>query len=161
MAALVRVEKTEFVSPMFIGEVAHVSAEITYASKHSLEVQVKVIAENILTGEILFHHSQPFCHNPPNSLSMGLKLQQHSPFTSFCHLTLRRRGEKRGMTDIQVLRSIDLRSHKCRHIFGNPLKTTLSHVDLFLFILAHVSIQQHTGNTTYTALVVLLQLHFI
>lgn len=51
MAALVRVEKTEFLFPMFIGEVAHVSAEITYTSKHSLEVQVKVIAENILTGK--------------------------------------------------------------------------------------------------------------
>ncbi|KAK9515530.1 hypothetical protein VZT92_026170 [Zoarces viviparus] len=50
MAALVRVEKTEFLFPMFIGEVAHVTAEITYTSEHSLEVQVKVIAENILTG---------------------------------------------------------------------------------------------------------------
>ncbi|XP_037629163.1 cytosolic acyl coenzyme A thioester hydrolase isoform X2 [Sebastes umbrosus] len=50
LAALVRVEKTEFLFPMFIGEVAHVTAEITYASKHSLEVQVKVTAENILTG---------------------------------------------------------------------------------------------------------------
>ncbi|XP_054905796.1 cytosolic acyl coenzyme A thioester hydrolase isoform X3 [Poeciliopsis prolifica] len=50
IAALVRVEKTEFLSPVFIGEVVHVSAEISYTSKHSLEVQVKVIAENILTG---------------------------------------------------------------------------------------------------------------
>ncbi|KAG7227016.1 hypothetical protein INR49_022362, partial [Caranx melampygus] len=50
LAALVRVEKTEFLSPMFIGEVAHVTAEITYTSKHSLEVQVNVMAENILTG---------------------------------------------------------------------------------------------------------------
>ncbi|KAM4571036.1 cytosolic acyl coenzyme A thioester hydrolase isoform 2-T2 [Fundulus diaphanus] len=50
LAALVRVEKTEFLSPVFIGEVVHVSAVITYTSKHSLEVQVKVIAENILTG---------------------------------------------------------------------------------------------------------------
>ncbi|XP_031142166.1 cytosolic acyl coenzyme A thioester hydrolase isoform X2 [Sander lucioperca] len=50
LAALVRVEKTEFLFPMFIGEVAHVTAEITYTSKHSLEVQVKVIAENLLTG---------------------------------------------------------------------------------------------------------------
>ncbi|XP_017273116.1 cytosolic acyl coenzyme A thioester hydrolase isoform X4 [Kryptolebias marmoratus] len=48
--ALVRVEKTEFLFPVFIGEVVHVSAEITYTSKHSLEVQVKVVAENILTG---------------------------------------------------------------------------------------------------------------
>ncbi|XP_015233208.1 PREDICTED: cytosolic acyl coenzyme A thioester hydrolase isoform X4 [Cyprinodon variegatus] len=51
LAALVRVEKTEFLSPVFIGEVVHVSAVITYTSQHSLEVQVKVIAENILTGE--------------------------------------------------------------------------------------------------------------
>ncbi|KAM9855694.1 cytosolic acyl coenzyme A thioester hydrolase [Aulostomus maculatus] len=50
LAALVRVEKTEFLFPMFIGEVAHATAEITYTSKHSLEVQVKVMAENILTG---------------------------------------------------------------------------------------------------------------
>ncbi|XP_034551276.1 cytosolic acyl coenzyme A thioester hydrolase isoform X2 [Notolabrus celidotus] len=50
VAALVRVEKTEFLSPVFIGEVTHVTAEITYTSKHSLEVQVHVMAENILTG---------------------------------------------------------------------------------------------------------------
>ncbi|KAG7519679.1 hypothetical protein JOB18_013739 [Solea senegalensis] len=50
LALLVRVEKTEFLSPVFIGEVAHVTAEITYSSKHSMEVQVKVMAENILTG---------------------------------------------------------------------------------------------------------------
>ncbi|KAM4610330.1 cytosolic acyl coenzyme A thioester hydrolase [Polymixia lowei] len=50
VAALARVEKTEFLFPMFIGEVAHVNAEITYASKHSVEVQVNVTAENILTG---------------------------------------------------------------------------------------------------------------
>ncbi|XP_029974108.1 cytosolic acyl coenzyme A thioester hydrolase isoform X2 [Salarias fasciatus] len=50
LAVLARVEKTEFLSPMFIGEVAHVTADITYTSTHSLEVQVKVVAENILTG---------------------------------------------------------------------------------------------------------------
>ncbi|XP_066546885.1 cytosolic acyl coenzyme A thioester hydrolase isoform X5 [Amia ocellicauda] len=50
VAALARVERTDFLHPMFIGEVAHVSAEITYTSKHSVEVQVIVLAENILTG---------------------------------------------------------------------------------------------------------------
>ncbi|XP_062315604.1 cytosolic acyl coenzyme A thioester hydrolase isoform X1 [Osmerus eperlanus] len=50
VAALARVERTDFLYPMFIGEVAHVSAEITYASKHSVEVQVNVMSENILTG---------------------------------------------------------------------------------------------------------------
>lgn len=51
MAALARVERTDFLSPMCIGEVAHVSAEITYTSKHSVEVQVNVESENILTGK--------------------------------------------------------------------------------------------------------------
>uniref|UniRef100_A0A8C5SWZ9 palmitoyl-CoA hydrolase n=1 Tax=Laticauda laticaudata TaxID=8630 RepID=A0A8C5SWZ9_LATLA len=50
VAALARVERTDFLSPMCIGEVAHVSAEITYTSKHSVEVQVQVEAENILMG---------------------------------------------------------------------------------------------------------------
>ncbi|XP_077167822.1 cytosolic acyl coenzyme A thioester hydrolase isoform X2 [Paroedura picta] len=50
VAALARVERTDFLSPVCIGEVAHVSAEITYTSKHSVEVQVNVYSENILTG---------------------------------------------------------------------------------------------------------------
>ncbi|XP_073512793.1 cytosolic acyl coenzyme A thioester hydrolase isoform X2 [Phyllobates terribilis] len=50
VAALARVERTDFLSPMCIGEVGHVSAEISYTSKHSVEVQVNVLAENILTG---------------------------------------------------------------------------------------------------------------
>ncbi|XP_020655626.2 cytosolic acyl coenzyme A thioester hydrolase isoform X1 [Pogona vitticeps] len=50
VAALARVERTDFLSPMCIGDVAHVSAEITYTSKHSVEVQVNVESENILTG---------------------------------------------------------------------------------------------------------------
>ncbi|XP_042586270.1 cytosolic acyl coenzyme A thioester hydrolase isoform X2 [Cyprinus carpio] len=50
VAALARVERTDFLHPMFIGEVAHVSAEITYTSKNSVEVQVNVLSENIVTG---------------------------------------------------------------------------------------------------------------
>ncbi|XP_069774609.1 cytosolic acyl coenzyme A thioester hydrolase isoform X3 [Narcine bancroftii] len=50
VAVLARVERTDFLSPMSIGEVAHVSAEITYTSKHSVEVQVNVMAENIIHG---------------------------------------------------------------------------------------------------------------
>ena len=53
MAVLAQVERTDFLSPMCIGEVAHVSAEITYTSKHSVEVQVHVMSENILTGNFL------------------------------------------------------------------------------------------------------------
>ena len=53
VAGLVRVEKTDFVQPMFIGEVAELHAEITHTAFHSMEVQVKVWAEDILKGEIL------------------------------------------------------------------------------------------------------------
>ncbi|XP_006812020.1 putative cytosolic acyl coenzyme A thioester hydrolase-like [Saccoglossus kowalevskii] len=50
MTALARVERTDFLKPMFIGEVAQLHAEISYTSEHSLEVQVIVWAENILDG---------------------------------------------------------------------------------------------------------------
>uniref|UniRef100_A0A8I3WN50 HotDog ACOT-type domain-containing protein n=1 Tax=Callithrix jacchus TaxID=9483 RepID=A0A8I3WN50_CALJA len=58
VAALARVERTDFLSPMCIGEVAHVSAEITYTSKHSVEVQVNVLSENILTEPNTVSYSQ-------------------------------------------------------------------------------------------------------
>uniref|UniRef100_UPI00358E592D cytosolic acyl coenzyme A thioester hydrolase isoform X1 n=2 Tax=Myxine glutinosa TaxID=7769 RepID=UPI00358E592D len=50
VSALVRVERTDFLSPMLIGEVAHVSASVTYTAHHSLEVQAVVTAENLLNG---------------------------------------------------------------------------------------------------------------
>ena len=50
-AALARVEQTNFVKPMFVGELATVHANLVYSSKHSLEVQVLVFAENLLKGE--------------------------------------------------------------------------------------------------------------
>nr|XP_006812021.1 PREDICTED: cytosolic acyl coenzyme A thioester hydrolase-like [Saccoglossus kowalevskii] len=49
-AALARAERTSFLQPMFIGELAQLHAEVMYTSKHSLEVQVQVFAENILEG---------------------------------------------------------------------------------------------------------------
>ncbi|XP_061424182.1 cytosolic acyl coenzyme A thioester hydrolase isoform X1 [Lethenteron reissneri] len=50
VAALARVERTDFLSPILIGEVAHVATHITYTSKHSVEVQALVTAENLLNG---------------------------------------------------------------------------------------------------------------
>lgn len=62
VAALARVERTDFLYPMFIGEVAHVSAEITFTSKHSVEVQVSVVSENILSGQWVFSMIINVCH---------------------------------------------------------------------------------------------------
>lgn len=50
LAALARVERTDFLQPMYIGEVVQVHVELGYASKHSLEVKAFVWAENLVTG---------------------------------------------------------------------------------------------------------------
>ena len=50
VASLARVERTDFLQPMLIGEVAKVHAELTYASKHSIEVTAYVWAENLKDG---------------------------------------------------------------------------------------------------------------
>ena len=50
ITALARVERTDFLQPMFIGEVAQLSADMLYTSEHSVEVAVTVVAENIITG---------------------------------------------------------------------------------------------------------------
>lgn len=47
---LARVERTDFLQPMYVGELAHLSAKILYCSQHSLEVKVFVEAENIFSG---------------------------------------------------------------------------------------------------------------
>ncbi len=51
VAGLVRVEKTDFVQPMYIGEVAQLHAEITHTAYHSMEVQVRVWAEDVMHGK--------------------------------------------------------------------------------------------------------------
>ena len=53
VAAMVRIEHMDFLLPMKIGEVAELTAEIVYTSKHSLLVGIKVHAENIFTGNII------------------------------------------------------------------------------------------------------------
>ena len=50
IGALARVERTDFLQPMYIGEVAQVHVELGYASKRSLEVKAFVWAENLATG---------------------------------------------------------------------------------------------------------------
>jgi len=49
-AALARVERTNFLEPMFIGEIAQIQAELRFASEKSLEVQCKVFAEDLRKG---------------------------------------------------------------------------------------------------------------
>jgi acyl-coenzyme A thioesterase 7 len=48
--ALARVGHMDFMSPVFIGNNTAVDARVTYASKHSMEVQVSVLAEDLLNG---------------------------------------------------------------------------------------------------------------
>lgn len=51
LAGLARVERTDFLQPLYIGEVAEVYAELSYASQHSLEVKVYVWGESLVTGK--------------------------------------------------------------------------------------------------------------
>ncbi|XP_029434900.1 cytosolic acyl coenzyme A thioester hydrolase isoform X4 [Rhinatrema bivittatum] len=87
IAALARVERTDFVSPMSIGEVAHVSAEITYTSKHSVEVQVNVLAENIITGGKKLTNRATLWY-VPLSLQNVDKILEVPPFQAFSTLVL-------------------------------------------------------------------------
>eukprot|EP00051_Salpingoeca_urceolata_P025038 m.444769 g.444769 ORF g.444769 m.444769 type:complete len:502 (+) comp20300_c2_seq4:135-1640(+) len=50
VCALARMENMDFVRPMFIGEVAHLDAKVTFASEHSIETEVCVWAENPVSG---------------------------------------------------------------------------------------------------------------
>lgn len=47
---------------MYVGEVAHLSAEITYCSEHSLEVKVYVEAENLFSGQDIYFLCRLFWH---------------------------------------------------------------------------------------------------
>ncbi|XP_013411440.1 cytosolic acyl coenzyme A thioester hydrolase isoform X2 [Lingula anatina] len=51
MAALVRVERTDFLQPMYIGEVAELHTELTFTSAHSIEVLITVFAEDCIKGQ--------------------------------------------------------------------------------------------------------------
>ena len=50
LAVIARVEHTDFLQPVFIGELAEVYARVTFTSSHSMEVSAEVWAENLLTG---------------------------------------------------------------------------------------------------------------
>ncbi|XP_022085544.1 cytosolic acyl coenzyme A thioester hydrolase-like isoform X2 [Acanthaster planci] len=71
VAGLVRVEKTDFVQPMYIGEVAQLHAEITHTAHHSMEVQVKVWAEDILKGTRRMTNQATLWYVPTSIKTMG------------------------------------------------------------------------------------------
>ncbi len=47
-----RVERFDFLAPAFIGDVVSVHCEMRYVGRTSMEVGVRVTAENVITGEI-------------------------------------------------------------------------------------------------------------
>jgi len=46
------IDKVDFHSPVFIGDLLRVSASVNFVGKSSMEVGVRVEAENFLTGEV-------------------------------------------------------------------------------------------------------------
>ncbi|XP_038061426.1 cytosolic acyl coenzyme A thioester hydrolase-like [Patiria miniata] len=71
VAGLVRVEKTDFVQPMYIGEIAQLHAEITHTAYHSMEVQVKVWAEDILKGRRRMTNEATLWYVPTSIKTLG------------------------------------------------------------------------------------------
>jgi len=52
LGVLARVERTDFLQPIYIGELAKLQAKVTYTSPHSIEVTADVWAENLTTGKV-------------------------------------------------------------------------------------------------------------
>lgn len=52
IAVLARVEHTDFLQPMYIGELSKLQARVTFTSAHSIEITADVWAENLTTGEV-------------------------------------------------------------------------------------------------------------
>ena len=52
LAVVARVEHTDFLQPMYIGELSKLQARVTFASAKSIEVTVDVWAENLTTGNV-------------------------------------------------------------------------------------------------------------
>ncbi|XP_033641976.1 cytosolic acyl coenzyme A thioester hydrolase-like isoform X1 [Asterias rubens] len=71
VAGLVRVEKTDFVQPMYIGEVAQLHAEITHTAYHSMEVQVRVWAEDVMHGTKRMTNEATLWYVPTSVKTLG------------------------------------------------------------------------------------------
>ncbi|XP_060913139.1 cytosolic acyl coenzyme A thioester hydrolase isoform X2 [Labrus mixtus] len=123
LAVLVRVEKTEFLSPVFIGEVTHVTAEITYTSKHSLEVQVKVMAENILTGALKLANKAALWY-VPCSLQNVEKILEVPPIK---YTSAEQEKEGRTRYDAQKLERLETKARieEVVPLLPNPEKHTV------------------------------------
>ena len=52
IGVLARVEHTDFLQPMYIGELAKLQARVTFTSTRSIEVTADVWAENLITGKV-------------------------------------------------------------------------------------------------------------
>jgi len=46
------IDKVDFHSPVFVGDLLRVSASVNYVGKSSMEIGVRVEAENFITGEV-------------------------------------------------------------------------------------------------------------
>lgn len=51
-AVTASIDRLDFYSPVYIGELLKISASINYAGKTSMEIGARVEAENVMTGEL-------------------------------------------------------------------------------------------------------------
>ena len=64
-------DRMDFLAPVHIGEVAIVTAECTFVSKHSVEVMTHVVAENVFKGEKRHTNTSYFVYVAKNEAVCG------------------------------------------------------------------------------------------
>eukprot|EP00667_Euglena_gracilis_P009788 EG_transcript_9957 len=67
IGSLVQIYQMSFFQPMHVGELARLTATPTFTSNRSIEVQVDVFAENLLTGEVRHTNHAILCYAAVNA----------------------------------------------------------------------------------------------
>ena len=123
LAALARVERTDFLLPMYIGEIAQVHVELAYASKRSLEVKAFVWAENLGTGNCRLTNSASLWYVPAVwPWGSDLKVITEVPALQYSSKEEEERGKARY--EMQKRARLDKEEHK-QEVSMTPLRVDI------------------------------------
>ena len=130
LAALARVERTDFLQPMYIGEVAQVHVELGYASKRSLEVKAFVWAENLVTGSRRLTNRASLWYVPVTG-SEEMKVIPEVPRVEYSSKEEEERGRERY--ERQKRARLEKEEHSKEVTFSFKFKSFLVDTALFYF----------------------------
>ena len=95
----VSIDRLDFYHPVYIGELLKINASINYAGKTSMEIGVRVEAENVMTGEI---------RHTASAYLTFVALDQHGKPRPIPQLFLNTEEEKRRNSEAYERRKIRL-----------------------------------------------------